>query len=255
MPDHLDSGPKTIDELAQLTGTNRPLLEQVMRALAGFGIFARDSQGRYRNTAKSAPLVCERSSWLRAYVFFWRRQLYASGNAMLEMLRTGRTAFAIAHGKPPYELFACDEEQRRIFMDFMGLATEWQNPAILEFFEFRPYRQVIDVGGGQASFITAILQANPHMRGTIFDKPHMEQSVAERLAQSGLSDRCTFAGGNFFEAVPAGADLYTLKHVLTDWSYNDAVRILANIAVAMSPDSLLLIIEGVMDERNGATRS
>jgi hypothetical protein len=250
VPDYLDSGPKTIDELARLTGKSEPLLAQLMRALAGFGIFACDRRGRYRNTAISAPLVSRRGSWLRAYVFFWRRQLYASGNAMLEMLRTGRTAFAIAHGKPAYELFGSDEEQRRIFMDFMGLATDWQNPAILEFFDFRPYRHVVDVGGGQASFIAAILRANPHMKGTIFDRPHAGQAVAERLAECGLTDRCGFEGGDFFQSVPAGADLYTLKHVLPDWSDEDAVRILRNVAAAMSPDSLLLIIEGVMDERN-----
>jgi len=249
--DYLDCGPKTIKELADLTGTREPLLEQVMRTLAGFGIFATDWEGRYRNTAISAPLISRRSSWLRAYVLFWQCQLYASGKAMLEMLRNGHTAFAIAHGKPAYELYSCDEEQRRIFTDFMSAVTDWQNPTILEFFDFRPYRHIVDVGGGQASLMTAILQANLHLRGTIFDMPHMEKPATERLGQSALLDRCSFVGGNFFEAVPPGADLYTIKHVLSDWPDCDAVRILSNIRAAMSPSSLLVIIDGIVDERDG----
>ena len=36
----------------------------------------------------------------------------------------------------------------------MSLVTDFHNPAILEFFDFRPFSRVLDVGGGRASFIT-----------------------------------------------------------------------------------------------------
>jgi hypothetical protein len=248
--DHLDSGAKTVEELASLTGSQPPLLEQVMRCLAGFGVFALDRNGRYRNRA-SSPLMPIRAPWFRAYVLFWKYHLYPSAGAMLEMVRTGRSAFAVAHGKPPYEWYTGDAQQARIFDDFMSLVTDWQNPAIVASFDFRPFAHVLDVGGGRASFISAILKANPHLKGTIFDQPHMAQSATERLGQEGLLDRCEFVGGNFFESVPTGADLYAIKHVLPDWPDADAVKILANVAKAMSPDSLLLIVDGIMDRRNG----
>ena len=250
VPDHLDSGAKSIEELAILTGSQPPLLEQVMRCLAGFGIFALDRKGRYRNPLALSPFMPIREPWFRAYVLFWKYHLYPSAGAMLDMVRTGARAFSIAHGKPPYEFYRADGQQGRIFNDFMSLVTDFHNPAILEFFDFRPFSRVLDVGGGRASFISAILKANPHLQGTVFDQPHMAEPATERLRQEGLIDRCQFAGGNFFESVPPGADLYTLKNVLIDWADADAAKILANISKAMSPNSLLLIIDGIMDERN-----
>jgi hypothetical protein len=53
------------------------------------------------------------------------------------------------------------------------------------------------------------------------------------------------------ERVPPGADLYLIKHVLHDWADEPAARILAAIAAAMPRDSRLIIIEAVLDERDG----
>ncbi len=55
--DLLLSGPKTIEELAQSTETDPTRLHQVMRALAGFEIFAVDGEGRYRLTLKAHSLT------------------------------------------------------------------------------------------------------------------------------------------------------------------------------------------------------
>jgi hypothetical protein len=248
VPDHLESGGKTINELALLTCSQPEQLEQVMRCLAGFGFFALDRKGRYRSPRLS--FTCIRSPWFRAYMLFWKYHVYPSAGAMLETVRTGRSAFTVAHGKPAYELYGADAEQGRIFDDCMSLVTDWQNPAILKSFDFGPFSHILDVGGGRASFISAVLTANPHLRGTIFDLRHVADQAKERLRQEDLLDRCEFVGGDFFVSVPTGADLYIIKKVLPDWPDTDAVKILANVSRAMSPGSLLLVIDGIMDERN-----
>src|SRR4051794_21281654 len=45
--DLLREGPRTADELAAETGTHGPSLYRLLRALAGFRIFAEDEQGRF----------------------------------------------------------------------------------------------------------------------------------------------------------------------------------------------------------------
>ena len=47
--------------------------------------------------------------------------------------------------------------------------------------------------------------------------------------------------------MPAGADIYLLKHVIHDWPDGSAKLILGNISAAMVPTSRLVIIEGVLD--------
>jgi hypothetical protein len=251
VPDHLSTGPKTVEELAQLTGADQQRLAQVLRALAGYRVLATDAQGRYHNTRASRAHLCQNASWFRSYAIVWGHQLYAAGGAMLEMVQTGRTAFEIAHGQSIYEMYRCDAEQGRRFVEFMSQTTDWQHAAILEAFDFRPYRHVVDVGGGRAGLITAILRANSHLRGTILDQPHMRETASSRIEEAGLSERCAFVGGSFMEEIPAHGDLYVIKHVLHDWNDVDTERILACVADAMSSTATLVIIEGVMDERDG----
>jgi hypothetical protein len=70
-----------------------------------------------------------------------------------------------------------------------------------------------------------------------------------RLAAEGVADRCQLVGGDFFAAVPAGADAYVLSRVLHDWTDHDARRILAACRAAMGPGSRLLVVEAILPER------
>jgi hypothetical protein len=53
-----------------------------------------------------------------------------------------------------------------------------------------------------------------------------------------------------FSNVPAGADLYLIKHVLHDWDDSNAATILKSIAAAMDKDATLVIIEGLIDRED-----
>ena len=56
-------------------------------------------------------------------------------------------------------------------------------------------------------------------------------------------------GGDFFAAVPAGADAYILKYIIHDWDDERAVAILARCRAAMALGATLLLIERVLPER------
>ena len=98
--------------------------------------------------------------------------------------------------------------------------------------------------------LTSILRKHPRLRGTILDQPHMATLVNDRLRETGVADRCEFVGGNFLESVPAGADLYLIKHVLHDWADADVSTILKNISAAMPSGSKLIIVEGALESED-----
>jgi hypothetical protein len=136
----------------------------------------------------------------------------------------------------------------------MSAVTEWQQENIVGAIDFSPYRCVVDVGGGCGGLLARILQANPHLQGTVFDQPHIRERASARIQEEKLQSRCTFVGGNFLEEVVQGADLYIIKHVLHDWADPDVVTILRNISRAMPEDSTLIIIEAVMNDANCVDR-
>ena len=96
-----------------------------------------------------------------------------------------------------------------------------------------------------------MLRAAPELRGTWYDRAEVLPSARDPFVAAGLESRCEFVAGSFLERVPAGADLYTIKHVLHDWPDESVERILGNIVAAMDGSSTLLIIEALLDERSG----
>jgi hypothetical protein len=54
------------------------------------------------------------------------------------------------------------------------------------------------------------------------------------------------AAGDFFTAVPAGADTYLLSMILHDWSDAEALQLLASIKAAAPPGARLLAFELVV---------
>lgn len=61
-----------------------------------------------------------------------------------------------------------------------------------------------------------MLKKNPRMRGILFDLPPVIAGAGELLETEGVRDRVELVAGDFFESVPPGCDLYTMKHIIHD---------------------------------------
>ena len=70
------------------------------------------------------------------------------------------------------------------------------------------------------------------------------------LEQAGLALRCAVVGGDFFQSVPKGGDLYLMRRIMHGWSDEGAIAILRNCREAMGPDARLLVIEHVLAPGN-----
>ena len=78
--------------------------------------------------------------------------------------------------------------------------------AVVGAYDFSQFCHVADIGGGQGQLLSGILTANPYLRGTLFDQPHVVSRAKDVLASYGLTERCRIVSGSFFDAVPQGAD-------------------------------------------------
>jgi O-methyltransferase domain len=117
--------------------------------------------------------------------------------------------------------------------------------AIANAYDFSHARCVIDVGGGSGQLMSALLVANPRLRGVIQDRTPMIALALRELLKSGLTQRCELVVDNFFEAVPSGGDIYILKQILRDWNDAASISILRRCRSAMPPHAKLLIAEHV----------
>ncbi len=123
--------------------------------------------------------------------------------------------------------------------------------AMLEAYDFGRFGRVTDVGGSYGALIAALVKAHPGMQGEVFDLASLKDASTAYLAGQGVADRARFAGGSFFDVIPPGADAYTLKMIIHDWSDEQAVAILANCARAAGADGVVLVMERIAPERAG----
>ncbi len=94
--------------------------------------------------------------------------------------------------------------------------------------------------------LARLLEASPNATGVLFDRPEVVAEAGPALEARGLSARVELVAGDFFEDVPAGGDLYVLKHILHDWDDARALRIIRSCHRAGSPGSTLLVVERLL---------
>ena len=165
-------------------------------------------------------------------------------------LRTGKIAFDKVFGKPIFDYLGDHPDKARTFDAAMVGVHGRESDAILNAYDFSGIGVVADIGGGNGSQLTEILKKHIRMKGILFDLPHVIERANERIQASGLLDRCQLVSGSFFDAVPAGADAYILRHIIHDWDEEKCLTILRNCHRAMPPASKLLVIESVIPPGN-----
>jgi len=93
--------------------------------------------------------------------------------------------------------------------------------------------------------LAELLRARPGLHGTLVDLPGTVARAAETFEDAGVTDRVATAGQSFFDPLPAGADLYLLRHVLNDWPERETLTILSRCAEAAGPGGRVVILGGV----------
>jgi SAM-dependent methyltransferase len=184
------------------------------------------------------------------------RQLIARGDVyweaaagMLEAATDGGTAFEHVHGEPFFEHLAADPARAAAFEASMAARARREADDVVAAYHFAGLGSVVDVGGGSGALLQAILEANTGLNGVLLDCPEAVERAAQRFAAAGMADRAECRVGDFFDAVPGGADAYLLSRVIHDWDDADARRILERCREAMPPDARLLIVDATVPER------
>lgn len=243
--DHLADGPADTARLARDTGTHEPSLYRLLRLLASVGIFTETAPGTFATTPKANALRSDLPGSLRPFVLHTLGVLYPAWGEMAQSVRTGEEAFTAAFGEPVWEYHATRPEANELINQVMSRESESMITDLVTAYDFGSSGTVVDIGGGKGTLIAGVLAGNPGLRGIVFDQPHVVSDAL--LRSSGLADRAEAVGGDFFESVPKGGDVYVLKWVLHDWSDAKSVEILTNVRAAMPSGGTLLVVEAVIE--------
>lgn len=248
--DLLADGCRTVTELAESTGAHSPSLYRLLRALARIGVFTELDGPRFANSELSHLLRAEVSGSVSAMAAMTSGLMGGALGELLHSVRTGQPGFHKAYGMPMWRyLTECDPAAGAQFNAAMTEASKAVNQPIAQAADLSGVHTLVDVGGGQGGLLTALLASHPGIqRGILFDRPQVIDEI--RAARGHASNgRVQLVGGDFFSAVPAGADAYVMKWILHDWNDAACLRLLGACRRAMTPHSRLLVVELVIDPR------
>jgi hypothetical protein len=234
VPQALADGPRSVEELAAAGGADPDALHRILRALASDGIFE-EVQPRVFGHTEASALLTEDG---------WSDFAHLFGSSWLEAVAaldaSGEPSFPRVFGEEFWSWLKAHPVERAAFD--RSMAQGWQSRLErVESVGWRGDETVVDVGGGNGSFLLALLDRHAGMRGIVFDLP---ETVRDKAA---YGDRCTFVEGSFFESVPVG-DVHLLTTILHDWDDESARRILRT--VRDSAGERLLIVDSVIEPGN-----
>jgi demethylspheroidene O-methyltransferase len=115
---------------------------------------------------------------------------------------------------------------------------------VLSAYSFRKHRCLLDIGGGDGSFIAEVAAQTPKLRCVLFDLPAVADKASERFRAVGLSSRAVAIGGSFLtNRLPDGADIVSLVRVIHDHDDATVMTLLRAVHRTLPGNGTLLIAE------------
>ena len=248
LADALGDEERSGDQLAATCGADPASLQRLLRALASFGIVAERAPGRFVLTPLGQPLRKDAAGSEWAAVVFWADLLADSWAQLTECIRSGDTASRVMERAGIASRWSTAPDSMEIFRAVMGTAPAEDYMPIVRAWDFSSAATVADLGGGGGALIAAVLEAFPHLRGMLVDRPDAIDKARPCFQQKRLNERCELLAADLSQQVPAGADVYILKHVLHGYRDAAAVEILDHCRLVTPAEGRLLVIEFVLPD-------
>jgi demethylspheroidene O-methyltransferase len=113
---------------------------------------------------------------------------------------------------------------------------------VLAAYRVGQHRCLLDVGGGDGTFLSAVAAAAPKLQLMLFDLPAVADRARLRFAASGL--KAQIFGGDFYtDALPSGADIISFIRVIHDHDDAAALAVLRAAYRALPPGGTVLLAE------------
>lgn len=241
--DRLAGGPLAVETIAATAGLDRAGAERLLKAAAALDLVETRSGDRFALGPLGAALVGNPGV---GAMIAHHDILYQDLREPLALLRGEARP-----GLRNYWAYAGGGTARpagpRAHADYTALMAASQalvTAEILDAYPIARHRRLLDVGGGDGSFVIAAGKAAPSLELALFDLAPVAAIARQRIMVAGLAGRAKAYGGSFFDdALPQGADLVTLNRVLHDHDDAAALAVLRAVRRAIASDGTLLVTE------------
>jgi SAM-dependent methyltransferase len=156
----------------------------------------------------------------------------------------GPSPFKAAHGMSNFEFMERYPESAKPFNEMQTMISLKEMEVCTEDYDWSPFqgKTVVDVGGNHGPVMVALRKKQPSIRAIVFELPDVVASVGD------VPEGVEFVAGDFFDSstIPKTDGAIFMKHVLHNWSDEDAIKILQSCHAALLPGGKVVIADAVL---------
>ena len=245
--DLLAAGPQSAAAIAKALNLTPDSAELLLDAAVSLDLADRRHGGRFGLGSLGAALVGNPA--VGAMVEH-HRLLYTDLNDPVRLLRgeQGKTQlaryWAYADSKTPARL---SHARTADYTDLMANSQPLVAGEILDAYPLNAHRCLLDVGGGDGSFLIEAARRHAQLELILFDLPAVVKQATERFEKSGIASRACAVGGDFLiDPLPGSADVVSLVRVVHDHGDEAARSLLRSVHCALVPQGVLLLAEPML---------
>ena len=189
----LSEKPKSAKKLSEEAGVPENRITTICTALNSIGLLEREndlysnSQGAESFLVKGAPY--DFGDYLRLQI---DRQMYG----FMQQLEGVVTDNMDPNYVDSYAKWMEDKEEARLYSESQHAGSLGPGRSLARMIDFSGVDHLLDIAGGTGGLAIRLCEANPNLRVTIIDFPHVVSLGKEKVEKDGLSDRISFIGGN-----------------------------------------------------------
>ena len=247
IPQLVSERARSAAELAEASGADPDALRRGLRMLASKGVFA-EQGGVIVHTELSELLHPGVPGSLEGQARLFASLHYETWGDSFETFRTGEPAFPRLHGRPLFDWFSDHPEEAETFNRAMAGGAAGRRGVLFER-DWSDVRTVVDVGGGTAATLTAVLAANAHLHGHCLRSRARTGRRRAHDPRGGLADRCSLRRRELLRDSASRVQTPTSSpRSCTTGTTSEPGAILRTCRAAAHRESRLILVEAILAE-------
>lgn len=226
-------GEGTREEIVAVLKINGMFARSFLHSLVELGLLTCADE-KYANTGLASSFLVSRGEH---YQGDWLKMSAGQGskwNNLSEILTKAEPDMANFEAGPSGD-FIKSLSQRSLRGELQAVTK-----AIAAWEGFSAARRILDLGGGHGLYSIALCQLNPHLKGIVFDKPHVVEYTKEFISKYNLENKLQVQGGDIcFDELGTGYDIVIVSHLLYKFR-KDLSSIFNKVSTCLNPGGLLV---------------
>jgi len=241
----LEDNPLTHQEVAQSIGASPRYTQSFLDCCVVLELL-QVSDGKFSNSPNASGfLVKGKDSYVGDHALH-HTNTWASWGRLDEVVREGKTLL-------PFETGFVDAAT--YWNDYMigqhNRATSGQSRQLVQSLNLKDKRNLIDLGGGAASYSIALCEANPQLKAVVVDQKEPLRIARPLVEQSTMTDRITLLEGSFFETdLGTGYDVCLISGVVLISPEEDCQKLFKLAFEILAPGGLVIVQDYMRLEDN-----